>query len=436
MSVGGPSRKKNSPFVHGPLHCGSLHSDNKVNTQTESRCTPTLQSVAVPSESALTIRDYNGRATGRVFDSSRLSWRNKVLLHSDAAAIKSALQADVVFSFRNPKGFAILKRLSRQTANQSPAPVQQTSLPPVQNAAASPPINDPTVKPQRDVDEHWRPQGDDDEIGDDESHAAETTEAMEAKRLISLSDAFEKEKNKENLGQPKEMVVEKPKPRAFVDPQPSAVRVTWDDSQSANEQSSAIAKKGKRAEPAAEDEEMSDPSEDESFQHNDRAVDVNRRRNVAPARQIPSRLTKKTRSTPPADESENEDTQDLLRRQLEREVEQYNRSPRSAPPSNSQARVAQEQKRINQLAKMKVRARNAGKVQRRQAWSEEETSALIEYIMEYGTSYALIKELDNEDQKILVDRDQVALKDKARNIKTDYIKYVATLLLPDCPKVG
>jgi len=42
--------------------------------------------------------------------------------------------------------------------------------------------------------------------------------------------------------------------------------------------------------------------------------------------------------------------------------------------------------------------------------------------MEHGTSYAFIKRLDEKDQNVLERRDQVVLKDKVRNIKTDYLK--------------
>jgi hypothetical protein len=59
----------------------------------------------------------------------------------------------------------------------------------------------------------------------------------------------------------------------------------------------------------------------------------------------------------------------------------------------------------------------------RRAWTEKETDHLIALIEEHGTSWAYLKKIDAESGKnFLVGRDQVALKDKARNMKFDYLK--------------
>jgi hypothetical protein len=58
----------------------------------------------------------------------------------------------------------------------------------------------------------------------------------------------------------------------------------------------------------------------------------------------------------------------------------------------------------------------------RQAWSQRETSELIQLIEEFGTSWTLIKDMDNQRSQLLTERDQVALKDKARNIKFSTLK--------------
>lgn len=78
-------------------------------------------------------------------------------------------------------------------------------------------------------------------------------------------------------------------------------------------------------------------------------------------------------------------------------------------------------------AKATARIRTASQpkpIQHRTAWSQQETEALIQYIRRYGTSYALIKrqdDLSGESAK-LQNRNQVNLKDKARNMKMDYLK--------------
>ena len=60
----------------------------------------------------------------------------------------------------------------------------------------------------------------------------------------------------------------------------------------------------------------------------------------------------------------------------------------------------------------------------RKGWTDEETQRLLELIIEFGTSWALLKSEDFAAGNILESRDQVALKDKARNMKMDYLKYV------------
>lgn len=287
-----------------------------------------------------------------------------------------------------------------------------------------PPLKDTNVAASRSGSEDlWRPQVNDDDQ-DDPVQAVETKKAIEAqfapeaKKILALSDAHEKEKNKENLHHGKDSALGKAKPRAFVDPQDTAERVPWDESQQPTQQAQAARNSKKQARSAVEEEEMADPSEDESFQHNNRPVDVRTRRNVAP--------TARRRAPAPA-------TQSPSRRQRSPQGEDYdedgheddelpNRSYRADPPSRSQAKVAEEQRRVNQTAKKKVRTKAPLKVQTRRPWTEDETLTLIEYIMEHGTSWALIKKLDEDDNDILEGRDQIALKDKARNIKTDYLK--------------
>ncbi|KFY66779.1 hypothetical protein V497_00726 [Pseudogymnoascus sp. VKM F-4516 (FW-969)] len=59
--------------------------------------------------------------------------------------------------------------------------------------------------------------------------------------------------------------------------------------------------------------------------------------------------------------------------------------------------------------------------QRRTKWSEEETDGLIELIEQHGTSWSDLHRRGHEMGILHESRDQVALKDKARNIKVDYL---------------
>lgn len=93
--------------------------------------------------------------------------------------------------------------------------------------------------------------------------------------------------------------------------------------------------------------------------------------------------------------------------------------PYQPPPSNYD--------HVNILAKQAVALHNKNTKgpQQRKAWTHYETNALADYITKYGISYTLIKTKDREQaggEGILWQRDQVALKDKARNMKFDYLK--------------
>ena len=83
-------------------------------------------------------------------------------------------------------------------------------------------------------------------------------------------------------------------------------------------------------------------------------------------------------------------------------------------------------KKVNRLAKRRV-GEVVQPVQTRKPWSAEATQRLIEYIEDdrYQTSWAKI---EHARDPLLQGRGQVALKDKARNIKFDYLKYVLSSL--------
>lgn len=87
------------------------------------------------------------------------------------------------------------------------------------------------------------------------------------------------------------------------------------------------------------------------------------------------------------------------------------------PPARVQSEAY---KATNEIAKMTTAARTKKKVQSRKAWTDLETETLINLIQDHGTSWKVLKDKDLE--KVLLDRDQTSLKDKARNIKLDYLK--------------
>lgn len=94
-----------------------------------------------------------------------------------------------------------------------------------------------------------------------------------------------------------------------------------------------------------------------------------------------------------------------------------NEDPPIPPPERVQL---ENYKMAKELARLNTAARAKKKTQTRKAWTDLETETLINLISEHGTSWKLLK--DKDVGKVLVDRDQTALKDKARNIKFDYLK--------------
>jgi hypothetical protein len=160
-------------------------------------------------------------------------------------------------------------------------------------------------------------------------------------------------------------------------------------------------------------------SEDEGFEQDQRTIDVQKKRKDAPISSrrsvivhppIPdrARFPKRPRVTSERLASEEEDEPDAI-------------ASMSHVPSSNYREVNQISKNLSRL--------NPPKPQTRKKWSSLEEEHLISLIQEVGCSWARIKKLDEEQRDILALRDQVALKDKARNMKYDYLK--AGVHLPD-----
>lgn len=213
--------------------------------------------------------------------------------------------------------------------------------------------------------------------------------------------------------------------RRLIDAQPVAVRVRF-GSQEPDEVIRTV-----RSGPADsqgqiddDEEQIEGSSQDMGFQSNTAGFRVeSRRSSLAPGRRNMADLPKTQRqaqkrvrihSKEPVNASnasvEGEtDFEDDIRRATNRH------SVASNPPSSQ----AENYKKVKSSAKLRT-AVLPKKVQSRKPWSDQETQRLIEMIEEYGTSWALLKMKDKES--ILGSRDQTALKDKARNMKVDYLK--------------
>ena len=274
------------------------------------------------------------------------------------------------------------------------------------------------------IDDEWRPQDFDD---DGDELLLNQDPYAEQRRQLANRQRFDLENNKENIETRPSATMPVNKKPSFNDRQTNAHRVSFDDSQQSGQQAlptNLVNKKRRHAaedleyvvEEAEDEGEISDPSEDGGFERDSRVHDIQRKRTAAPVgkrrapattEQSPAKRIRQARA-PDEDEDDEED--------LRAAADQHNRANAPRP---SQAQIY---KRTNEQAKLFSATQQPKKVQRRNAWSGDETEALIDYIETIGTSWAQILKTDETDREVLQSRDQVALKDKARNIKMDFLK--------------
>lgn len=232
---------------------------------------------------------------------------------------------------------------------------------------------------------------------DDEDDAYQTQELnphVVGEATLARRDRREAESNKENQLQVPESQLRSDKKRHITDRQPNAQRVQFDSLDTGSRQS-----------------QIEDVSEDEGFraqphQSSNRSV-------LGPLEELQSsgsvsiegRSTKRVR----------------LQRGFPRDVVEAGEGGR---PSQERVPRPSQIGTYNQ-ANLSAKERKAmvpKKPQSRKAWSDEETGQLIDLICEFGTSWTLLKDEDVKKGHILVQRDQGSLKDKARNMKLDYLK--------------
>lgn len=261
------------------------------------------------------------------------------------------------------------------------------------------------------------------------AEAREGLDAM-ARRVEETKARLEADNNKENLAapgparQPQHRKNRSPsaqggKKKHFIDPQPNAQKLKFDDSQDSQQQTQPSRKRQRDDLEAVLDNEDNqtdaiEVSSDEGFQQDRRATGAvsNTTRTEAQNRVVREPLVhrrlrpKKARSTPRHDGLDDESRGAVTLHD------------QGKPSEASQFENYQ---KANEMAKRNV-AVLPKKVQTRKTWTDEETETLISLIGDHGISWKLLKEQDNVHGSKLKNRDQVALKDKARNMKFDYLK--------------
>jgi len=279
---------------------------------------------------------------------------------------------------------------------------------------------DDPAAPEKD---DWRPAPNGEEQIDDEEDAAAAMVEAPISTAQRMAEAVElEEQNKENMrrGQVAGPGV---KSRAFIDAQQDAERVRWEDSQAprvTTQEAEASTNLRKRPIPVEHEddaeEDDDDVSEDEGFQQDTRKVDVAQRRRQAPTTQ--RRTAEAGTPEPQRRHAEPGSSAKRQRQESDRTEEADDDEEEETPPVSRF-------KRSQALAKAANVTRHAsgGNGRKpREAWSEEATNALIEYIEEYGCVWAKIKEMDKASDNLFEERDQVALKDRARNMKFTFMQ--------------
>jgi hypothetical protein len=278
----------------------------------------------------------------------------------------------------------------------------------------------------------WRAQeGDDDPFMNPGGNPDEQLYATQTFALKAKNDA---ESNKENVAEASQHPLQSPPEKLrFTDRQEGAHKVLFESQESTSPERAQLGsvKKGKRPlrDGLGADDEVSEVSSDGDFEHMRVTADTAQKRSSKrPA-------TEGTRSQGPSPKRARFQESNDSRSQAPVRIRDEDRPG----PSRSQTLVRDmdedrptpsqmdEYRAANAAAKEK-KAFQIKPTQTRRPWSEEETERLLELIVKHGVSWKLLKQEDEiaRGGPLLRNRDQTALKDKARNMKMDYLKYVHT----------
>lgn len=226
----------------------------------------------------------------------------------------------------------------------------------------------------------------------------------------------------------------------FVDPQPNAERVVWSQSQQSDssEAERQATRRGKRKQQAAEVEE-DDEEDDEAFARDLRPIDPSRRinatRSIGQSRQT-TPATQSSQKSPPRNYNQEEFEVAQINAALHRhhkrrrlELQQEREDDLQDQALQASARAADEHPSSTPYLEISetAKARKVTNMRRivqaaprgRQRWTLEETELLIDLIGKRGCTWStILKEGVHGFSDV---RDQVSLKDKARNIKVDFL---------------
>ncbi|PYI02530.1 Myb-like DNA-binding protein [Aspergillus sclerotiicarbonarius CBS 121057] len=197
---------------------------------------------------------------------------------------------------------------------------------------------------------------------------------------------------------------------AFIDRQENAVRVS-PVSQASDTRS---VERRPRGRPPKRRREASSSSDSDEFEADDREVDTERRRANKP---VQTRRSKRARV-----DSGREETRDGAEDQRRQGSQGAAQSP-----ARTQAGSPQRDNNRETASPAPKRKTGSGRGRQSRGWSEAEDARLVRLIEEHGVSWAKIEnenlvQPEREGEARITDRNQVQLKDRARNLKIKFYR--------------
>ncbi|KAL8653898.1 MAG: hypothetical protein Q9226_003653 [Calogaya cf. arnoldii] len=348
-------------------------------------------------------------------------------------------------SFNSPKALPVaIGRLKEREAMRRASRNQEHLLKQATTAATATPTtavrNDlvpasvPALVPTRDAPSlheppPWQPGDiDDDEqqpVNEPRQPRTKTDTVSLVEEIIQTQEILDAESNKENVAvqtgpEPAPSFQMNPRREAPIQRKIIPKKIIFDSQEQEPESSNASKSRqlSSQKAQAAAGRSQSDISEDEGFQQDTRPV--TKRSTIS---EKDNNITANGQSPPKRARTGRERREAVEDGDLGGAMQRHNAA--NAPPAASQVEVY---RLANSTAKERVTLRPR-RTQTRKPWSLEETERFIELIEEFGLSWTVLKQRDrlHNDGPVLEDRDQVALKDKARNMKMDYLKISRSL---------
>lgn len=284
----------------------------------------------------------------------------------------------------------------------------------------------------------------------DPHRAPRSTQERTTKALVGEFFESENEKNKENRPIMYRGNMSPPK-RRFIDPQENAQRVSWTETEE-TQQEDRPRESQKRSRQEFEDvavveHDDSDEDGEDAYEQDDRTADPSRRKRVPEVVGIDAQHVQSNEPSSKRIHAQSREEQIAERRR------QYNESVQAAVdeglpdealldaelqasaragadddednpddeavPSSTAHTYQDVKSHSKDITKVQSATTNRKMPRKRKPWSSDEEEALIHYIGLYGSQWSHIF---TEAHKHFPTRDQVALKDKARNMKVDYLK--------------